>query len=124
MFVIFFSGHTDNRYLATAMFVKEDDELFDSFSGVTRSPDCGKLLCCRLTSTSKHMEYWRSAADKVKTWTFHNKESEPIRPPPSQTGWLITIGAVHHVWRKVSEEFSEVSQGFQFLGGVSKRTSR
>jgi hypothetical protein len=25
-------------------------------------------------------------------------------PPSSQTGWLITIGAVKHVWRKVSEE--------------------
>jgi len=50
------------------------------------------------------MVYWRSAADKVKTWTFLNKESEPMRPPLSQTGCLITIGTVHHVWRKVSEE--------------------
>ena len=33
-----------------------------------------------------------------------------MRPPPSQTGWLITIGAVQHVWRKVSEEHK-----FQFL---------
>jgi len=24
--------------------------------------------------------------------------------PPSQTGWLITIGAVQHVWRKASEK--------------------
>ena len=101
MFVIFFSGHMDNRCLATATFVKEVADLFDSFSGVTCSPDHGKLLRCRLTSTSKHMEYWRSAVDKVKTWAFLNKESEPMRPPPSQTGWLITIGAVQHVWRKV-----------------------
>ena len=63
----------------------------------------GKLLGCRLTSTSKHMEYWRSAVDKVKTWTFLNKESEPMRPPPSQTCWLTTVGAVQHVRRKVSE---------------------
>jgi hypothetical protein len=56
------------------------------------------------------MEYWTSAVDKVKAWTFLNKESEPMRPPPSQTGWLITIGAVQHVWRKVSEE-----RKFQFL---------
>jgi hypothetical protein len=33
-----------------------------------------------------------------------NKKSEPMHPPPSQTGWLITIGAVQHIWRKVSEE--------------------
>ena len=104
MFVVFFSGDMDNRCLATATFAKEVDDLFDSFSGVTSSPDHGKLLRCRLTSTSKHTEYWRSAADKVKTWTFLNKESEPMSPPTSQTGWLITIGAVQHVWRKVSEE--------------------
>jgi hypothetical protein len=50
------------------------------------------------------MEYWRSAVDEVKTWTFVNKDSEPVLPPPSQTGWLLTIGAVQHVWGKVSEE--------------------
>jgi hypothetical protein len=97
MIVILFSGHMDNRCLATAAFVKGFDDVFNSFSGVTRSLDHGKLLHC-LSSTSKHMEYWRSAADKVKTWTSLNKESEPMHPPPSQTGWLITIGAVQHVW--------------------------
>jgi len=50
------------------------------------------------------MEYWRIAVHKAKTWTFLNKESEPIRLPPSQTSCLITIGAVQHAWRKVSEE--------------------
>ena len=84
----------DNKCFATATFIKEVDDLFDIFSGVTRFPDHGKLLRYRLTSTSKHIEYWRSGVGKVKTWTFLNKESEPMRPPPSQTGWLITIGAV------------------------------
>ena len=37
MFVIFFSGHMDNRSLITAMFVKEVNDLFDSFSGNTLS---------------------------------------------------------------------------------------
>ena len=27
-----------------------------------------------------------------------------MHPPPSQTGWLITIDAMQHVWRKVSEK--------------------
>ena len=110
MFVIFFSGHMDNRCLATATFVKEADDLFDSFIGVTHSPDHGKLLRCHLTSTTKHMEYWRSAVDNIKPWTFLNKESEPMHPPHSQTHWLITIGAVQHVSRKVSEEHK-----FKFL---------
>ena len=73
----------------------------DSFIGITRYPDRGKLVHCHLTSANKYMEYWKSAVDKVKTWTFLNKESEPVHPPPSQTGWLITIGVV---WRKVNEE--------------------
>jgi hypothetical protein len=91
MFVILFSSHMDNRCPATAMFVKEVDDLFYSFSAVTRSPDHRKLLRCHLASTTKHEEYWRSAADEVKTWTFLNKNNESMHPPPSQTGWLITI---------------------------------
>jgi hypothetical protein len=86
----------DNRCLATTTFVKEYDDLFDSFLDVTLSPDRGKLLRCH--HTSKHMEYWRSAVDKVKTWTFLNKESEPMHPQPSQKV-LCSI-----LWRKVSEE--------------------
>jgi len=41
---------------------------------------------------------------EVIPWTFLNKESESVLPPPSQNGWLITSGAVQHVWRKASEE--------------------
>ena len=33
-----------------------------------------------------------------------------MHPPPSQNGWVITIGAVQHVWGKVSEEHK-----FKFL---------
>jgi hypothetical protein len=56
------------------------------------------------------MEHWRSAVEKVKTWSYLNKESKPMPAPPSQTGWLVTIGAVQNVWRKVSEEHK-----FKFL---------
>ena len=110
MFLIYFSGHMDSKCLATATFVKEVDDIFDRFFGVARCPDHGKILRCCLTSTSNDMEYWRSAVDKEKTWTFLNKQSEPMRLSPSQTGWLIAIGAVRHAWRKVSEEHK-----FKFL---------
>jgi hypothetical protein len=34
---------------------------------------------------------------------FCKEECERIRPPPSQTGQLITIAAVQHMWRRVNE---------------------
>ena len=103
MFVIFFSGHMESRCLATAMFIKKS-MASSRASLVSRCRERGNILCCHLTSTGKHMKYWRCAVDKVKTWTFLNKESEPMHLPPSQTSCLITIGAVQHAWKKVSEE--------------------
>jgi len=46
-----------NRCLAKANFVKDIDDIFTSLSGVTHSPDLGKLLRSQLTSNTKHMEY-------------------------------------------------------------------
>jgi hypothetical protein len=86
IFVMFLSGHMRNRCLATAIFVKETDDCSDRFSGVTCYLDCGKLVHCCFTSTSKHMEHRRSAVDKVKSWTFLKNESEPVCPAPFQTG--------------------------------------
>jgi hypothetical protein len=50
------------------------------------------------------MEHWQNAARKIKSWTFLSKQGEPIHPPPSQTGWLISIAAAQHVWRRVNEK--------------------
>ena len=67
------------------MFVKETDNLFDTFTDVSRYLDRGKLLRYCLASSIKHTEHWRSVLEKVKSWNILNKESEPVRPPPSQT---------------------------------------
>jgi hypothetical protein len=56
--------------MSAVVFVKE----IDSVSGVTCYPDCSKLFGCWLTGTSKHLERWRNAADKVKSWTFLSNE--------------------------------------------------
>jgi hypothetical protein len=101
---ILIAGYMDSRCLSTAGFVAEIDSLFDSFNSVTCSPDHGKVSRCCLSRTSKHLEHWQSAVSKIKGWTFFNKECEQIHPLPSQTGWLIIIAAVQHVWRMVNEE--------------------
>jgi hypothetical protein len=49
-------------------------------------------------------QYKKWLGKLAKCWTFLNKECKQIRPPPSQTGWLVTAAAVQHVWRSVNEE--------------------
>jgi len=73
MFVIFSSGQVDDRLLTTAMFVEGVVNPFNNFIGVMCCPYCRKLLRCHLTSTSKPMEDWRGAVDKMKSRTFLNK---------------------------------------------------
>jgi len=50
------------------------------------------------------LEHWQNAASKIKSRTFLNKEYEQIHPLLSQSGWFITIAAVHHVWIRVNDE--------------------
>lgn len=47
-FVIFFSSDIDKRCLTIAMFVKEVDDLSDSFHAVMCYPDCRNLLRCQV----------------------------------------------------------------------------
>jgi hypothetical protein len=50
------------------------------------------------------LEHWQNAVWKIKSWTLLTKEGEQICPPPLQTGWLISVAALQHVWRMVNEE--------------------
>jgi hypothetical protein len=90
----YYAGYMDSRCQSTAVFVKEVDSLFNSFNYVTNKRDHHKVLCCRLSSKSKHLEHWQNAIHKIKSWTFLNKEGEQIHSPLSQTGRLVSIAAV------------------------------
>jgi hypothetical protein len=94
---MFVAGTFGADCVATGVFVKEDDQLFDSFNGIFHAPPFKNLLRL-LSSDSPHIVYWDKAGVGVSSWTFL-KDGKPAfnKPPPSQNGWLANIGAVGHV---------------------------
>jgi hypothetical protein len=56
------------------------------------------------------MGYWDKAGIGVNRWIFlKDGKSAFNKSPPSQTRWLVNIGAVWHVWRMLKEA------GFKYL---------
>jgi hypothetical protein len=47
---------------------------------------------------------WDRAGIAVSSWIFL-KDGKPAinKPPPSQNGWMVSIGAVRHVWRMLKQ---------------------
>jgi len=106
---MFVSGNFGADYVATGVFVEEVDQLFDSFNSNFLAPPFKKLLC-PLSSDIPHMGYWDKAGIGVSSWTFL-KDGKPAfnKPPLSQSGWLVNIGAVRHMWRMLK------GAGFKYL---------
>jgi hypothetical protein len=100
---MFVSGTVSADCVATGVFVEEAPQLFDSFNSTKHAPTCKKLLR-PLSSDSPHMGYWDKAFTVVSNWIFL-KVGKPAfnKPPSSQNGWLVSIGAVRHVWRMLKK---------------------
>ncbi|KAH1021655.1 hypothetical protein HUJ04_011146 [Dendroctonus ponderosae] len=93
-------GALDQRVIATATFLNHMDTLFDSFNGRAAAPP-GKILKCAVTEGSPHLEYWKQAFEKVKTWRFQRRtkaEGIKLSKPPSPIGWLTSLNAVRGIW--------------------------
>lgn len=52
------SGALRNSALATAVFIKTIDELFDIFNGSKNYPENGKLLKTAISENSPHFRTW------------------------------------------------------------------
>ena len=92
--------------MTTAAFVKECDNLFDSFNGCIKNKS-GKPLRSPLSDDSIHMAFWQQAVHFVNSWHFQRPDRRTFRPP-SQEGWLTTINAVMQLWKSVREECEDI----------------
>jgi hypothetical protein len=88
--------------------VGEVDQLFDSFNSNKHVPPLKKLLRS-FSSDSPRMSYWHKAGIGVSSCIFKDGKPAFNKPPPSQNGWLVSIGSVRHVWRMLKEG------GFKYL---------
>jgi hypothetical protein len=88
-----------NEYLATAAFVEQVDNIFDSINGGTRFEQ-GKTLRCPLNDNSPHIEDWKKGSIGINSWIFFKDgKAASLHPPPSQND----ITAAQHVWKTVKE---------------------
>lgn len=60
------------------------------------------LLNFRLTSSSKHLNFWDGIYKVIDEWKVvpKNGKKKAIRPP-SQNGWLVTIRGIQRLWETI-----------------------
>jgi hypothetical protein len=87
--------------LATAEFLMEVDQLFDSMNASQKEWDKSKELKKAVTHDSPHLQFWTEMEKKVKSWEFLRKRKIH---PPSQDGWLASIRGMRMLWKKLDED--------------------
>lgn len=103
LYILLSRGELEQRSIATATFVTQVDELFDSFNGTAKFPPDGKELKCCVKNDSAHIPYWKKAYEMVEKWRFLRRKNGLIKTskPPSQIGWLTTI---NELWKFLHEK--------------------
>jgi hypothetical protein len=85
----------------TAVFVEHMDNLFDSFNSVKRGAPC-KPLRSPFSDSIPHIGHWTKAGMEIKSWIFLRDGKPAFRKPtPSQNGWIVDIGIVQHLWKRL-----------------------
>ncbi|KAK9700508.1 hypothetical protein QE152_g31220 [Popillia japonica] len=105
VFSLISRGALPQQSIGTATFVQQVDELFDSFNGDSKTAPDGKELHCIVTKESSHVTYWPQAFARVKNWNFQRYSTTgrlKQGKPPSQIGWLTSIGAMQGIWAAVN----------------------
>ncbi|XP_056639577.1 uncharacterized protein LOC130447009 [Diorhabda sublineata] len=91
------------RSLATATFIQEMDELFDSLNASARVAPDGKPFKCIVSEESGHTSFWEDAFRRVNQYKFIRKPDDEFNAhhwkPPSQRGWLHTLRATTELWK-------------------------
>jgi hypothetical protein len=80
----------EQRSIATAVFIQQVDELFDSFNGSQKTAPDGKPLKCSIKENGPHETYWNP-----------------------QTGWMTSLRAMPLIWDYVRKK------GLTYLRGRS-----
>ncbi|KAL1489478.1 hypothetical protein ABEB36_014366 [Hypothenemus hampei] len=109
------TGHNEfeERVIATATFVQQVNDIFDSVNGnrLRQASDGGNLLRCRATAESGHMEFWAKALEEVQGWEFQRRTKTGLLKsmPPCQKGWITSLNAIMGIWEYLK------SRGFDSL---------
>ncbi|XP_063926054.1 uncharacterized protein LOC135139671 [Zophobas morio] len=89
--------------IETAFFVKDANDLFDSFNSTginMRNNHCNPKLRCALTKKSGHFDFWNKMEKKIESWKFYDEVRGQFKTTmPFKEGWLNNIRGIRLLWQ-------------------------